>query len=78
MAESIKKVSKQSKAVLTNHDPYESLGKVIQSKMDDLENQLKALLSLTKVRQVVLENSLSFYKLSQVRRRINLPLVHEF
>jgi hypothetical protein len=33
---------------------------VIQSKMEELENQFKALLSLTKKRQVVLEDSLSF------------------
>ena len=40
---------------------------MIQSKMEELENQFKALLSLTKKRQVVLEDSLSFYQLIQVR-----------
>jgi hypothetical protein len=67
MAESIKKVSKQSKTVLNNPDLPESQVKVIRSKMEELENQFKALLSLTKKRQVVLEDSISFYQLIQVR-----------
>ena len=67
MAESIKKVSKQSKTVLNNPpDLHESQVKVIQSKMEELENQFKSLLSLMKKRQVVLEDSLSFYQLIQV------------
>ena len=66
MAESIKKVSKQSKTVLNNPDLHESQVTVIQSKMDVLEDQFKSLLSLTKKRQIVLEDSLSFYQLIQV------------
>ena len=55
-----RKCSKQSETVLNNPDLHESQGKVIQSKMEELENKFKALLSLTKKRQVVLEDSLSF------------------
>ena len=66
MAESIKKVSKQSKTVLNNPDLHESQVTVIQSKMDVLEDQFKSLLNLTKKRQIVLEDSLSFYQLIQV------------
>ena len=76
MAESIKKVSKQSKTVLNKPDLHESQEKVIQSKMEELENQFKALLSLTKKRQVVLEDSLSFYQLIQVSLKV-LPQVDE-
>jgi len=65
MAESIKKVSKQSKTVLNNPDLHESQVTVIQSKMDVLEDQFKSLLNLTKKRQIVLEDSLSFYQLIQ-------------
>ena len=67
MAESSKKVSKQCKIVLNNPDLHESLVKVIQSKMGELEDQFKSLLKFTKKRQVVLEDSLSFYHLIQVR-----------
>ena len=66
MAETIKKVSKQSKTVLSNPELHESQVTVIQTKMEELENQFKALLSLTKKRQVLLEDSLSFYQLIQV------------
>ena len=65
MAESIKKVSKQSKSVLSNPDLNEGQLNVIQAKMEELENQFKTLLSLTKKRQAVLEDSLSFYQLIQ-------------
>jgi len=65
MAETIKKVSKQCKSVLSNQELDEGQGKVIQSKMEELENQFKALLALTKKRQVLLEDSLSFYELIQ-------------
>ena len=40
--------------------------KVIQSKKGELEDHFKSLLSLTKKRQVVLDDSLSFYQLIQV------------
>ena len=66
MAESIMKISTQSKTVVNNPDLHESLAKVIPSKMGELEDQFKYLLSLTKKRQVVLEDSLSFYQLIQV------------
>ena len=72
MAESIKKVSKQCKTVLNNPDLHESLVKVIQSKMGELEDQFKSLLKLTKKRQVVLEDSLSFYHLIQVRKNFSI------
>ena len=67
MAESIKKMSKQSKTYLNNPDLHESQVKVIQSKMEELEKQLKSLLKFSKMRQVVFEDSLSFYQLIQVR-----------
>ena len=66
MAESIKKVSTQSKTVVYNPDLHESQAKVIQSMIGELEDQFKSLVSLTKKRQVVLEDSLSFYQLIQV------------
>ena len=56
------------KTVLINPDLHESQVKVIQSKMGELEDQFKSLLSLTKERQVVLEDSISFYQLIQVWR----------
>ena len=59
-------VSKKSKTVFNNPDLHESQVKVIQSKMEEQEKQFKALLSLIKKRQVVLEDSLSFYQLIQV------------
>ena len=40
--------------------------KVIHSKMGELEDHFKSLLSLAKKRQVVLDDSLSFYQLIQV------------
>ena len=45
---------------------HESQVRVIQSKMDELETQFKALLSLTKKMQLLLEDSLYFYQLIQV------------
>ena len=72
MAETIKKVSKQCKSVLSNQELDEGQGKVIQSKMEELENQFKALLALTKKRQVLLEDSLSFYELIQVTQGLSL------
>jgi len=39
--------------------------KVIQSKMGELEDHFKSFLSLAKKRQVVLDDSLSFYQLIQ-------------
>ena len=62
----IKKVSEQSQTVLNNPDLHESQVKVIQSKMEELENQFKSLLSLTKKRRVVLEDALSFYQIIKV------------
>jgi hypothetical protein len=41
MAESIKKVAKQSKTVLNNPDLHENQVTVIQSKMEELENQFQ-------------------------------------
>ena len=43
--------------------------KVIQSKKGELEDHFKSLLSLTKKRQVVLDDSLSFYQLIQVWKK---------
>ena len=63
MAESTKKVTKESNAILNNPDLLASL---IQSKMDELEDQFKILLSLNKKRQAILEESFSFYQLTQV------------
>ena len=60
MNEFIKKVSKQSMTVPIHPDLQESRMKVIQSKMVELENQNKSLLSLTEKRQVVLEDYVSF------------------
>ena len=74
MAESIKKISTQSKTVVNIPGLHESLTKVIPSKMGELEDQFKYLLSLTKKRQVVLEDSLPFYQLIQVRK--NFPLLY--
>ena len=48
--------------------------KVIQSKMGELEDQFKSLLSLTKKRHVVLEDSLS-YQVIQVRKNISIILL---
>jgi hypothetical protein len=62
MAEFIEMLSKQSKAFINSQDLYESQVKVLRTRMDVLENQFKALLSLTKNRRVVLENTLSFYQ----------------
>ena len=63
MAESTKKVTKESNVILNSPDLLASL---IQSKMDELEDQFKILLSLNKKRQVILEESFSFYQLTQV------------
>ena len=49
--------------------------KVILSKMGELEDQFKSLLSLTKKRHVVLEDSISFYQLIQVRKNISIILL---
>ena len=65
MAETIKKVSKQSKAALNNPDLNQTQLKMIETKMSDLEDQFTGLMSLVKKRQVVLEDSLSFYQLMQ-------------
>ena len=75
MAESIKKMSQQSQTFLNNPDLHESQGKVIQSKMGELEDQFKSLLSISKKRHVVLEDSLSFYQLIQVRKNISIILL---
>ena len=64
MAEFIETLSKQSKAFVGSQDLYESHVKVLGSRMDELENQFKALTTLTKNRRVVLENTLSFYQLN--------------
>ena len=49
--------------------------KVIQSKMGELEDHFKSLLSLTKKRQVVLDDSLSFYQLIQVWKNFFIILL---
>ena len=68
IAESIKKWSKESKTILNHPDLLESL---IQSKMDELEDLFKSLLSFTKKRQVVLEDSISCYQLTQVWKTVH-------
>ena len=65
MAETIKKVSKQSKAALNNPDLNQTQLKMIETKMSELEDQFTSLISLMKKRQVLLEDSLSFYQLMQ-------------
>ena len=65
MAETIKKVSKQSKAALNNPDLNQTQLKMIETKMSELEDQFTGLMSLVKKRQAVLEDSLSFYQLMQ-------------
>merc|ERR1719210_2890017 len=57
MSETIKKVSKQSKAALNNPDLNQTQLKMIETKMAELEDHFKALLSLVKKRQVLLEDS---------------------
>ena len=66
MAETIKKVSKQSKAAINNPDLNQTQLKMIETKMAELEDHFKALLSLVKKRQTLLEDSLSFFQLMQV------------
>ena len=65
MAETIKKVTKQSKAAVNNPDLNQTQLDVIETKTADLEEQFKSLLSLVKKRQVLLEDSLSFFQLMQ-------------
>merc|ERR1719410_2377054 len=50
MAETIKKVSKQSKAAINNPDLNQTQLKMIETKMAELEDHFKALLSLVKKR----------------------------
>ena len=65
MSESIKKVGKKSESVLNNHGQFKM--DRLEDQTNDLEDKLKSLLSLTKERQVVLEDSLFFYQLIQVK-----------
>lgn len=65
MAETIKKVSKQSNAAINNPDLNQSQLKMIETKMAELEEHFKSLLSLVQKRQVLLEDSLSFFQLMQ-------------
>ena len=76
MTETIKKVSKQCQSVLANKhannnpDLDEDEVIVIQSKMEELDNQFKALLDLARKRQELLEKSFSFYQLLQVLTKL--------
>ena len=76
MTETIKKVSKQCQSVVANKhannnpDLDEDEVIVIQSKMEELDNQFKALLDLARKRQELLEKSFSFYQLLQVLTKL--------
>ena len=67
MAETIKKVGKQSKAAMnsSNHEVNQTQLKMIESKMAELEDHFKSLSNLVKKRQALLEDSLSFFQLMQ-------------
>ena len=65
MADTIKKVSKQSKTVINNPDLNPQQLKLIETKMAELEDLFKSLLSLVQKRQALLEDSLSFFQLMQ-------------
>ena len=72
ISETIKELSKQSKTVLNSPNLYGDLVMVMQSKMDNLEIQFRALLCLTMTRRLMLENFYSFYQLIQVQRLIQV------
>jgi len=64
MAETIKKAQKQAKPLLqSDMDPTQL--KVIQQKLDDLEEQFRSLVAMSKKRQALLEDSHSFFQLIQ-------------
>ena len=65
MADTIKKVSKQSKTVINNPDLNPQQLQLIETKMAELEDLFKSLLSLVQKRQALLEDSLSFFQLMQ-------------
>ena len=65
MAETVKKVGKQSKTALNNPDLNQTQLKVIETKMAELEDHFKSLSNLVKKRQALLEDSLSFFQLMQ-------------
>ena len=52
-------VSEKSKTVLNNAG-------MMRAKMDELEGQFKSILSLTKMRQVVLDDYIFFHQIMQV------------
>ena len=70
MSETIKKVSKQSNTAINNPDLNQTQLKMIQTKMTDLEDHFKSLLSLVKKRQLLLEDSLLFFQLMQVSSQL--------
>ena len=59
MSETIRKVGKAVKGLLSNEDQVS----VIQTKLGDLQSQFYSLLSLTKKRQAALKDSQSFFQL---------------
>ena len=65
MSETIRKVGKAVKGLLSNKELNEEQVSVIQTKLSDLESQFSSLLSLTKQRQAALEDSHSFFQLIQ-------------
>ena len=70
MSETIKKVSKQSNTAINSPDLNQTQLKMIQTKMTDLEDHFKSLLSLVKKRQLLLEDSLLFFQLMQVSNQL--------
>ena len=70
MSETIKKVSKQSNTAINSPDLNQTQLKMIQTKMTDLEDHFKSLLSLVKKRQLLLEDSLLFFQLMQVSSQL--------
>ena len=65
MSETIRKVGKAVKGLLSNKELNEDQVSVIETKLSDLEAQFSSLLSLTKKRQAALEDSHSFFQLIQ-------------
>ena len=67
MAETIKKVGKQSKAAMNSANPEvnQTQLNLIVTKMAELEDHFKSLSNLVKKRQALLEDSLSFFQLMQ-------------
>ena len=76
MSETIKKVSKQSNTAINSPDLNQTQLKMIQTKMTDLEDHFKSLLSLVKKRQLLLEDSLLFFQLMQVSNWLTLQYSH--